>query len=236
MLLAKLMRAPIGILAFLAAGLVAGCGGSSSQPGTPPVQRESDHAPAGYRVRSVPEDGFSIAFPRRWQVVNHYDVQNEPGIVSSLSRIYPKISNTVAAAAEEGSPVKLVGFDVQTARTTPTTVSVIVATPPRGPFEVWTKSVAKDVRSGSGKGVRVAERSLQIPAGRAFVLTYSRRVGGTRVTSVHAFVVRGGRMFIVTVSAAARAPALLERIVRTLTVTGAAPADDSPGIPDPNAG
>jgi hypothetical protein len=236
MLLAKLMRRATRILPILAAALLAGCGGSSSQQTRPPVQGQNDHVPAGYRLRTVPEDGFSIAFPRRWQVVNHYDVLNEPGIVSSLSRIYPKISNQVSAAAEDGSPVKLVGFDVRTARSTPTTVSVIVATPPQGPFEVWTKSVAKDVRSGSGRGVRVAERSVQIPAGRAFVLSYSRRVGGTRVTSVHAFVVRGGRMFIVTVTGAKRAPALLDRIARTLTVTGAAPADESPGIPDPNAG
>lgn len=236
MLLAKPMRAATCILPVLAAALVAGCGGSSSHQTTLSVERQNDRVPAGYRLRSVPEDGFSIAFPRRWQVVNHYDVLNEPGIVSSLSRIYPKISNQVQAVAEDGSPVKLVGFDPRTARSTPTTVSVIVATPPRGPFDVWTKSVAKDVRSGSGRGVRVTERSVQLPAGRAFVLTYSRRVRGTRVTSAHAFVVRGGRMFIVTVTGAHGAPALLERIARTLTVTGDAPADDSPGIPDPNAG
>jgi hypothetical protein len=236
MLLAKLMRPATRILPFLAVALVAGCGGSSSHQTTPPVKRQNDHVPAGYRLRTVPEDGFSIAFPRRWQVVNHYDVLNEPGIVSSLSRIYPKISNQVTAVAEDGSPVKLVGFDVSTARSTPTTVSVIVATPPRGSFDVWTKSVAKDVRTGSGRGVRVTERSVQLPAGRALVLSYSRRVSGTRVTSVHAFVVRGGRMFIVTVTSAHRAPALLERIARTLTVTGVAPPDESPGIPDPNAG
>ena len=236
MLLAMLMRPPTRLLPLLAAGLVAGCGGASTHQTTPPVTRQSDHAPPGYRVRSVPEDGFSIAFPRRWQVVNHYDVQNAPGIVSSLAGLYPKLQNQVTAVGEPGSAVKLVGFDTRTARTTPTTVSVIVARAPRGPFDVWTKTVVEGVRTGAGKGARVTQRSVRLPAGPALVLTYSRRVGASRVTSAHAFVVRGGRLFIVTVTGASQVTALLERIARTLVVSANTTGEDPGGIPDPNTG
>jgi hypothetical protein len=231
-----LTRAWTRLLPLAAAGVVAGCGGASTHQTTPPVIRESDHAPADYRVRTVAQDGFSIAFPRRWQVVNHYDVQNAPGIVSSLATIYPKLRNAVTAVGEPGSAVKLVGFDTRTARRTPTTVSVIVARAPRGPFATWTKTVVQGVRTGAAKGARVTQRSLQLPAGRALVLTYSRRVTGSRVTSAHAFVVRGGRLFIVTVTGASHVTTLLERIARTLTVVASPQGKDPGGIPDANTG
>jgi hypothetical protein len=195
-------------LAALAAALLAGCGGSSSATEqTGPVadrtaaahqliadayaQRPAASIPAGFDVRHVTAERFSLAFPRRWTALAQHDVVF-PGVIRTLSRSHRSLTPSLLGLATPDSPLKLLAFDGRAGEDFATTASVFVGpAPPGATFGRQGNAVVRAVRRLDGLLGDVSVRRLELPAGAALRLEYVRK----GLVNVQYVTVRGGQLY-----------------------------------------
>jgi hypothetical protein len=147
--------------------------------------------PAGFKVRHVTAEGFSLAFPRRWTALAQHDVVF-PGVIRTLSRAHRFLTPSLLGLAAPDSPLKLLAFHGRAGEAFATTASVFVGPPPPGEtFGRQSQAIVRTVRALGGLQGDVVVRRLNLPAGEALRLDYVRRGSAT----VQYVTVRSGRLY-----------------------------------------
>jgi hypothetical protein len=200
--------------------LLGGCGGdkqaetSVKAPGTP----------AGFTVRSVPDEGFSIAVPRRWRSLDAATALRGPSL-KQFERDNPEAAGAAEALARPNSPMKLVAVD-PSGGPFATNVNVLVSRIPADePFESWTAAETAEI--SPLKPTELRKAVVQLPAARAYRLRYHARLsirGTPRNLAIHQYMIkRGPFLYVITFTTeAAKEDALagtFESSARTFELT-----------------
>ena len=228
-------RARVAVVATFAAGL-AGCGGSSTGPKrTAPAdptaaahrlisdayaRRPAVRIPAGFKVRRITAEGFSLALPRRWTAVAQHDVAF-PGVIRTLSRAHRSLTPHLLGLAAPDSPLKLLAFHARAGQDFATTANVFVGpAPPGATFQSQGQAIVRTVRNLGGLRGKVQVRRLTLPAGDALRLEYVRK----GMTTVQYVTVRGDRLYALVYTTLPefrpRYARLFEASARTLSLGG----------------
>ena len=184
------------------------------------ARRPAARIPAGFKVRRVTAEGFSVAFPRRWTALAHHDVVF-PGVIRTLSRAHRSLTPSLLGLAQPDSPLKLLAFHGRAGEDFATTASVFVGPAPPGlTFERQGRAIARTVRKLDGLQGDVAVRRLELPAGTALLLRYVRE----RMATVQYVTVRGDRLYALVYTTlpefGPRYARLFEASARTLSLGG----------------
>jgi hypothetical protein len=200
-------RGRVALVAALAAGL-AGCGGSSTAPeqvgpaadrtavahrlvSDAYARRPAVRIPAGFKVRHVTAEGFSLAFPRRWTALGQHDVVF-PGVIRTLSRAHRSLTPLLLGLAAPDSPLKLLAFHGRAGEDFATTANVFVGpAPPGATFERQGQAIVRTVRRLSDLQGEVKVRRLTLPAGEVLRLQYTR----DGMATVQYVTVSGDRLY-----------------------------------------
>jgi hypothetical protein len=200
----------VAVVVATASAALAGCGGSAPAPeeAGPAADRTTEahrlvsdayagrpavRLPAGFQVRRVTAEGFSLAFPRRWTALTQPDVVF-PGVIRTLSRAHRSLTPSLLGLAAPDSPLKLLAFHGRAGRHFATTANVFVGpAPPGATFERQGEGIVRAVRELRGLQGSIRVRRLTLPAGEALRLEYVRR--GT--ATVQYVTVRGDRLYAV---------------------------------------
>jgi len=104
--------------------VVAGCGTDASKTSTHAILAPSTPGtPPGMVVHRVPGQGFSIALPRRWRVIDASSLAEDPRL-KKLAVENPQFANDVRELAHPGSPLKLLAVDRHAAGGFRTTMTI----------------------------------------------------------------------------------------------------------------
>lgn len=193
-------RAAALLLGF--AVLTAGCGGKeAARPATDVETRAAGPGvPAGFTVRAVEDQGFSIAFPKDWRSIDARAALR--GGLDDFKKANPQVAGAVEGLARPSSPIKLLAVDPSGPPDFVTNVNVLVTPIPSGvSFDEWTSAQVAEIRKvETVKGFRREETRLQ--PGRALHLTYRatfNRPGGEFVAFIHQYMVeRADSLYILT--------------------------------------
>jgi hypothetical protein len=198
----------VGVALAALAAVLAGCGGSATATEEPgPVadrttsarqlvadayaKRRAVRIPAGYDVRHVTAEGFSLAFPRRWTALAQHDVVF-PGVIRTLSSAHRSLTPSLLGLASPDSPLKLLAFDGRAGEDFATTASLFVGpAPPGATFQRQGAAVVRAVRRLDGLSSGIDVRRLELPAGAALRLQYVRK----GLMNVQYLTVRGDRLY-----------------------------------------
>jgi hypothetical protein len=219
----------VALVAALAAAALAGCGGSSPAPeqagpaadrtgaahrliSDAHARRPAVRMPAGFSVRRVAAEGFSLALPRRWTALTQHDVVF-PGVIRTLSRAHRSLTPSLLGLAAPESPLKLLAFHGRAGEDFATTANVFVGpAPPGATFERQGQAIVRTVQKLGGLRGEVQVRRLALPAGDALRLEYTRH--GT--ANVQYVTVRGDRLYALVYTTL---PALRSRYTRDFALS-----------------
>jgi hypothetical protein len=215
------------VVVLLVVLLVGGCGGSgkeSASTGTTARRTSPPATPAGFTVRPVRDEGFSIAVPSEWQSLDASTALRGPAI-KRFKRENPAAAGAVVALARPNSPMKFVAVDPGGGDFA-TNVNVVVSRiPADASFETWTR--AETAQIAPLQPTHLTKRSVRLRAGKAYRLAYRARLtirGRPRELALHQYMVkRGPLLYVITFTTAAeRDPRLtptFERSARTFRLT-----------------
>jgi hypothetical protein len=185
-------RAAALLLGF--AVLAGGCGGKEAAPSATDVETRAagPGVPAGFSVRVVEDQGFSIAFPKEWRSIDARAALSGAGL-DDFKKANPQIGAAAESLARPNSPVKLLAVDPSGAADFATNVNVLVTPIPAGiSFEDWTAAQVTEIREvPTVKGFVREDRQLR--PGRALHLTYRasfNRPGGVFVALIDQYMVK----------------------------------------------
>jgi hypothetical protein len=180
----------------------AGCGGDEGARSDTAVETRAagPAVPAGFTVRHVKRQGFSIALPKSWRSIDGR--QAVGGGLGDFKKANPQLAAGLDALARPNSPLKLLAVDPSDTGDFTTNVNVLVTRIPSGiSFERWTSVELADIRKAvSVKGLQ--REDLQLRPGRALHLTYRatfNRPGGTFTALIDQYMVKkGGSLYIIS--------------------------------------
>lgn len=195
------MRRAAALLLGLAV-LAGGCGGKEAAPSGTDVETRAagPGVPAGFSVRVVEDQGFSIAFPKDWRSIDARAALS--GGLAAFKKANPQIGAAAEGLARPNSPVKLMAIDPSSAADFATNVNVLVTPIPAGiSFEDWTAAQVSEIRNVPTVK-RFAREETQLRPGRALHLTYRasfNRPGGAFVALIEQYMVkRDDSLYILT--------------------------------------
>lgn len=191
------------LLVVLAAGC--GSGGKGAKPATNVATVEaSPTTSAGFTIRRVRDQGFSIAVPKDWRSIDA-SAALSGAAVQQFEQENPAAAGAVEALSRPNSPMKLVAVD-PSATSFATNVNVLVSSiPASAPFDTWTKAEVAQV--GALHPTHVSQGPVQLTPGEAYRLSYHAKLsirGNPRELAIHQYMVkRGGRLFVITYTTSA---------------------------------
>jgi hypothetical protein len=167
------MRRAAALIAVFGA-LAAGCGGNGDPPAaatdveTKPAKTTT---PAGYTVRAVKDEGFSVALPKAWRSLDAKQVLAS-GTMKQFEKSNPQLKGQVQALASPDSPLKLLATGPAGKDGFLTNLNVIVTQlPPDLEFDEWTKAELAEIQKVPT--VKDVEQEVtQLPAGETLHLNY----------------------------------------------------------------
>src|SRR6266542_4831603 len=120
-------RAVVVVVALCLAALLAGCGGNGGAPSATNVETTAAGAgiPAGFTVRAVKDQGFSIALPKKWRSLDAHEALSS-GSMKSFEKANPQLAAQIQALAQPNSPLKLLAIGPGGHGTFVTNLNVIV--------------------------------------------------------------------------------------------------------------
>jgi hypothetical protein len=183
-------------LVVCVAALAPGCGGNGGHPLATKV-------PAGFTVRAVKDQGFSIALPKDWRSLDAHEALSTSQL-KQFRQANPQLGSAIRVLASPNSPIKLLAVDPNVKGRFLTNLNVIVTRVPSGiSFEKWSKIEFEQIKEvAKVKGLTRKETQLQ--PGRALHLTYRagfNRASGSHAAYVHQYFVRnGGFLYVLTYS------------------------------------
>jgi hypothetical protein len=193
----------VAVLVLFLATLVCGCGGSK-QPGAATnveTKPAGARAPAGFSLRVVKGQRFSIALPKDWTSLDAHEALNS-GAMKRFRKVNPQLGGQMEALAQPNSPIKLLAIAPGPKGGFLTNLNVLVSHIPAAvPFETWSSAEVTDIQSvPTVKRLRHDETRLQ--PGRAVHVTYRaafNRPSGPFVAVVHQYLVKkGAALYILT--------------------------------------
>lgn len=190
-------RAAALLLGF--AVLSAGCGGKDASTDLE-TRTAGPGVPAGFTVRAVKDQGFSIAFPKDWRSIDAREALG--GGLDDFKKANPQIAGALEGLARPNSPIKLLAVDPSSSTDFLTNVNVLVTPIPSGiSFDQWTSAQVAEIRKvETVKGFTREETQLR--PGRALHLTYRatfNRPRGAFVAFIHQYMVkRDDSLYIIT--------------------------------------
>jgi hypothetical protein len=195
------MRRSAALLLGLAV-LTGGCGGKDAASSATDVETRAagPGVPAGFSVRVVKDQGFSIAFPKDWRSIDARAALS--GELDEFKKANPQIAASVEGLARPNSPIKLLAVDPSSSVDFLTNVNVLVTPIPTGiSFEEWSSAQVGEIR----KVARVkgfTREETQLRPGRTLHLTYRasfNRAGGAFVALIDQYMVeRDDSLYILT--------------------------------------
>ncbi|CAN5218278.1 hypothetical protein BH18ACT12_BH18ACT12_24040 [soil metagenome] len=217
------------VLALGLALLGAGCGGKEASETGTRVETEAAgaNAPAGFTVRLVKEQGFSLALPKAWQSLDAHEALNSEAM-RRFRKINPAVSVQIQALARPNSPIKLLAVGPADRDRFVTNLNVLVTKIPSGlSYEQWSSSEVADLRKAPTiKGL--SQEETRLAAGRALHVAYRatfNRESGPFTALIDQYLVKGGSsLYVVTFTTTPRLLGKLEPIfeqaARTFRLTG----------------
>lgn len=193
------------LVVLLLAPVVDGCGGGGKQAATNVETRAGGReTPAGFTVRAVRDEGFSIAVPKKWRSIDAATALRGSS-VKRFERENPAAAGAVEALARPNSPMKFVAID-SSGGAFATNVNVLVSRIPASvSFERWT--AAETAQISALRPTELSKGEVQLPVGRAYRLAYHARLsiqGTPRNLAIHQYMVkRGPFLYVITFTTAA---------------------------------
>jgi hypothetical protein len=199
------VRRLLAILPLVA--LAAGCGSSSEeakQDTNVTTVASSPTTPAGFTVRKVRDQGFSIAVPKAWRSLDASSALSGAA-VKQFEQENPAAAGAVQALSRPNSPMKLVALD-PSGSDFATNVNVLVSRVPEAtPYDTWTKAEAAQVRVL--KPTHVRQGPVRLAPGKGYRLAYRAKLtirGTPRELAIHQYMVkRGGSLYVITYTTSA---------------------------------
>lgn len=193
------LTTPVSRLAALAvcvAALAAGCGGNGGHLAATKV-------PAGFTVRVVKDQGFSIALPKNWRSLDAHEALSTSQL-KRFRKANPQLGSEIRLLASPNSPIKLLAVGPNVRGGFLTNLNVIVTRVPSSiSFEKWSKIEFEQIKKVA-KVKGLAREETQLQPGRALHLTYRagfNRASGSHAAYVHQYFVRnGGFLYVLTFS------------------------------------
>jgi hypothetical protein len=201
--------------------LAVGCGGGKESESNSATHAET---PAGFTVRNVRDEGFSIAVPTGWRSIDASAALTGSS-AKQFKRDNPAAAGAVEALARPNSPMKFVAID-PAALQFATNVNVLVSRiPADASFERWTSAETSQIAALSP--THLTKGTVQLPAGVGFRLRYHARLtisGAPRDLAIHQYMLkRGPFLYVITFTTAAteegRLTDTFEKSARTFTIT-----------------
>jgi hypothetical protein len=184
------------------APLAGACGGREGVRSDTAVETRAaaPGLPAGFTVRVVKEQRFSIALPKRWRSIDGRQALR--GGLDDFKKANPQLAGALDGLARPNSPLKLLALDPSDRGDFLTNVNVLVTRiPPSISFEEWTSAEVAEIRRAVGAN-GLQREELQLPPGRALHLTYRatfNRTGGTFTALIDQYMVKKeGSLYIIS--------------------------------------
>lgn len=235
--------------------LAAGCGGAghdgvrdaatgvvvASLPDpTPPTPRVVQppvpklRAPAGFRVRRVPDAGAQLVVPAGWIALTRMDAVF-PGTIQTLGNVDPRVVGPLTALGVPDSPLKLLVLAPARAGRFAATVTLVVTSSGDAPaFPVWARQAKAALLARSQVRGPVSSSLVRLPVGRSLRLAFHRTSAGERTASVAYLALGGGRVYYLALTARRHEPPLtdaFDTLARSLSVLpGAVPTARATGV------
>jgi hypothetical protein len=186
-------RAAPAVVVLCLAALMAGCGGKSGTPSATNVETKTagPEVPAGFSVRAVKDQGFSIAVPKKWRSLDTHEALNSDSM-KNFEKANPELRSQIEALAKPDSPVKLLAI-APGKGTFVTNLNVIVTKIPSNlGFDEWTSAeVAEIQKVPTVKGLE--QEKTQLQPGQALHLGYRASFngsGGSFEVFIHQWMVK----------------------------------------------
>jgi hypothetical protein len=191
------------LLPVLAAGCGGGDNGAKSATSVETVA-SSPKTPAGFTVRAVRDQGFSIAVPKEWESIDASAALSGDA-VKQFEQENPAAAGAVEALSRPNSPMKLVAVD-PSATDFATNVNVLVSRiPPSASFETWTKAEAAQIQAL--RPTHLSQGPVQLAPGKGYRLAYHAKLtirGSPRDLAIHQYMIkRGGFLYVITYTTSA---------------------------------
>jgi hypothetical protein len=196
------MRRAAALIAVFGA-LAAGCGGNDPTAAATDVETKpaKTTTPAGYTVRAVKDEGFSVALPKAWRSLDAKQVLAS-GTLKQFEKSNPQLKGQVRALAQPDSPLKLLATGPAGKDGFLTNLNVIVTQlPPDLEFDEWTKAELAEIQKVPTV-TDVKQEVTQLPAGDTLHLNYhasfNRRGGEFEVVVNQWMVKKDDFLYILT--------------------------------------
>jgi hypothetical protein len=188
--------------AFCLAALSSGCGGNGGTPSATNVETKAagPAVPAGFTVRAVKDQGFSVALPKKWRSLDAHEALSS-GSMKSFEKANPQLAAQIQALAQPNSPLKLLAIGPR-GNGFVTNLNVIVTRiPSKLGFDEWTSTEVAEIQKVSTvKGLK--QEKTQLQPGQALHLGYRasfNRAGGSFEVFVHQWMLKDkGVLYILT--------------------------------------
>jgi hypothetical protein len=200
----RLLAAVLPMLSLLA--VAAGCGGSSGAKSATNVDTvAASDTPAGFTVRKVRGQGFSIAVPKDWRSIDASSALRGNS-VKQFEKENPAAAGAVEVLSRPNSPMKFVAVD-PSATDFATNVNVLVSRiPGTASFSTWTKAEAAQIEALHP--THLTQGPVQLKPGKGYKLAYHAQLtirGNPRVLAIHQYMVkRGGFLYVITYTTSAK--------------------------------
>ncbi len=188
------------ILAFLLPAAGCGSGDTSVQPATNvDTIAAAPKTPSGFTVRTVRNQGFSIAVPKKWRSIDA-STALQASTVERFARENPAAAGAVEVLSRPSSPMKLVAVDPSSSQFA-TNVNVLVSRiPADASFRQWTKAEADQIQALHPS--RLRQGAVQLAPGKGYRIAYHAKLtisGTPRELAIHQYLIkRGARLYVVT--------------------------------------
>jgi hypothetical protein len=216
------------LVVLLLVPLAGGCGGNkrSASPSATNVETRAaaPGTPAGFTVRAVRDEGFSIAVPKDWRSIDASEALRGSS-AKQFERENPAAAGAVEALARPNSPMKFVAIE-RAALEFATNVNVLVARlPADASFKRWTR--AETAQIAALRPTHLTKGTVQLPAGKGYRLRYHARLkirGTPRELAIHQYMLKHGPfLYVITFTTAApeesRLSKTFEQSARTFKLT-----------------
>jgi hypothetical protein len=187
------MRRAAALVALGLGLLVAGCGGDSGPASATDVETKAagPGTPAGFTVRAVKDEGFSIALPKKWRSLDANQVLRS-GTMKEFEKANPQLAGQVQALAQPDSPLKLLAIG-PAGDGFLTNLNIIVTQLPADlEFDEWTKTEVAEIKKVPTVNA-LKQEETQLRPGQALHLSYRasfNRSSGSFDVHVHQWMVK----------------------------------------------
>jgi hypothetical protein len=217
------------VLALGLALLVAACGGNDQNTSATRIETQAagSNTPAGFTVRLVRDQGFSIALPKDWESIAAHEALNSEAM-QKFRRANPEVNAELQALAQPNSPIKLLAIGPEGEGGFLTNLNVLVTPIPADiTYEQWSSSeLAQLKKVPTIKGM--TQEEIALPAGRGLHVSYRatfNRQGGRFTAFIDQYLVKkGSSLYVVTFTTTPRLRARLSptfsKAARTFRLTG----------------